>query len=184
MSSGMSSFAAAPARMADGGFPVARFFFAVLLMFTALLQATFLPALRLLGVLPDFALIFLLIWSASHGATEGMFWAFGLGLWMDFLTLERLGTHSMALLVVAAVGGASRGRLFRSGAILPLFAVVVATLAYSAAGFIIAVLGGEAVSLAGSLRLALVSAALNALVVPLAYVILLVFERWAPRRVA
>jgi rod shape-determining protein MreD len=184
MSSSAGSWGANPARMADGGFPVARFFFAILLLATALLQATFLPALHLLSIIPDFALVFLLIWSASHGATEGMFWAFGLGLWMDFLTLDRLGTHSIALLTVAAVGGASRGRLFRSGAILPLFAVVVATLAFSLASFVVMALGGETVSLAGSARLALLNAALNALLVPLAYVVLLLFERWMPRRVS
>ena len=183
MNPGAGSWGANSARVADDGYPVARFFFAILLLLTALLQATFLPALHLLSVIPDFALVFLLIWSASHGATEGMFWAFGLGLWMDFLTLDRLGTHSIALLVVAAVGGASHGRLFRSGAILPLFAVVVATLAYALASFVVSVLGGDPVSLVGSARLALLNAALNALLVPIAYFVLLLFERWMPRRV-
>lgn len=180
----MVTLASNPARMADGGYPVARFFFAALLMLTALAQATVLPAVDLITVVPDFALVFLLIWSASHGTGEGFFWAFGLGVWLDFLTLDRLGSHSIALLAVAAIGGAARGQLFRSGAVLPIFAVVLATLAYNAVSYLFVLLAGDAPPLLGSVRLALLAAALNAVLAPVAYVVVLVFERWMPRRVA
>lgn len=167
----------------EAGLPVARIAFGLLLLTTALAQATFLPALGLLGVLPDFALIFLLIWSATHGATEGMYWAFGLGLWLDVLTMDALGAHGIGLLAVAAIGGAIRGRLFRSGAVLPVVAVVAATLAYSMIVMLVAGIAGERVDVVSAMRLALMIALLNALLVPLAYGLLLVFDRWIPRRV-
>jgi rod shape-determining protein MreD len=171
------------ANVPDGNRGMARFLFALLLLSTALLQATFFPALNLLTVLPDFALVLLLIWSATHGVAEGMLWAFGLGIWLDVLTLEPLGNHALALLVVAILGGLTRGRLFRSGAILPLLAVIVATLAYNLVMLIMAAIGGSAGDAVSLIRLALMTALLNALLVPIAYGVLLVFDRWIPRHV-
>ncbi|MFW6074714.1 MAG: rod shape-determining protein MreD, partial [Chloroflexota bacterium] len=107
-----------------------RVLFALTLMVAGIIQASLSPSLQLLEVMPDFALVFLLIWSASYGVDEGLIWAFGLGLWLDFLTLTPLGSHAIPMLVVALVGGAVRGRFLRSGAILPIVAVVVATIGF------------------------------------------------------
>jgi rod shape-determining protein MreD len=171
------------AHIPESTFPVARILFAVLLLGAALLQATFLPALDWIAIVPDFALVFLLIWSATHGPREGLAWAFLLGVWLDYLTLERLGTHGLGLMVVAIIGGATQGRLFRSGMILPLGAVLVATLAFNIMMLVVNTLAGAPTHLIGTLRVALVTAVLNALLVPLAYGVLFVFDRWIPRRV-
>lgn len=168
--------------MADTARTVNRGPFAALLLLIAMVQATFMPATGLLGIVPDIALVFILIWSATHGVYEGLFWAFGLGLWLDLLTLEPLGMHAIALLVVAVVGGATRGKLFRSGAILPVVAVVVATLASSLVQLLLRSFAGEVGDVAGALRLAVMAALLNALLVPLAYGCLFVFDRWIPHR--
>jgi rod shape-determining protein MreD len=155
----------------------------VLLTVTALLQASFFPATGLIGIMPDFALVFLLIWSATHGVYEGLFWAFALGLWIDLLTMDPLGTHAIALLAVAAIGGATRGKLFHSGVILPLVAVLAATLAFGLVLLTLDTLRGEAGDPLGTFRLALMTALLNALLVPLAYGLLFAFDRWIPHRV-
>lgn len=162
---------------------MARLFFGLLLAVTALLQATFLPALNMLSVLPDFALILLLLWSATHGTIEGLFWAFGLGLWLDILTMDLLGTHALALMIVALVGGLTRGKLFRSGAILPLLTVIIATMGYSLAVLAMETIAGQGSDALSFARLALMTALLNALLVPIAYGVLLVFDRLTPRRV-
>lgn len=172
------------ARPTGGPSVLSRVLFAVLLLAVALLQATFVPALDLFGVYPDVALVFLLIWSSARGAGEGLIWAFVLGLWIDLLTLDRLGTHAIALLAVALMGGAVRGRLFRSGAILPVLAVIVATLAYDMLLIVLYLGQGWDVDVAGAMRLALLNALLNALLVPVAYGVLVLLERWVPRRVA
>jgi rod shape-determining protein MreD len=163
--------------------PLGRILFAVLLLLTALLQSTFFPATGFLGIVPDFALVFLLIRSSTHGATEGLVWAAVLGLWIDLLVMDPLGTHVLALIVVALIGGATRDKLFRSGAILPILTVLAATLAYSLVLSGLALLSGDATGGVGAIRLAVMTSLLNALLVPLAYGVLLVFDRWGPRRV-
>lgn len=162
---------------------MARLFFGLLLAVTALLQATFLPALNILSVLPDFALILLLLWSATHGVFEGLCWAFGLGMWLDVLTMDLLGTHALALMIVALVGGLTRGKLFRSGAILPLLTVIIATMGYSLVVVMMETVAGSSSDARGVARLALMTSLLNALLVPIAYGVLLVFDRLMPRRV-
>lgn len=154
------------------------------LMFVTLLQATFFPATMLLNIVPDFALVLLLVWSASRGLEEGLLWAFGLGLWLDFLTLDPLGTHVLPLLVVAVIGGLTRGRLFRSGLVLPAVAVIGATVAYRLIEMLVKVFTGRVVELTGEIRLALLAALLNVLLVPLVYGCILIMDRWIPKRVS
>ncbi len=161
-----------------------RFLFTIVLMFVTLLQSTFFPAMELLNIIPDFALVLLLVWSASRGMEEGLLWAFGLGLWMDFLTLDPLGTHVIPLLAVALIGGAVRGKLFRSGAVLPVVAVAGATIVYRVIGVLIQTFSGQGVEVTGEARLAILAALLNALLVPLVYGFLLMMDRWLPRRVS
>lgn len=161
-----------------------RALFALTLLATSLIQSSLSPSMQLLEVMPDFALVLLLIWSASYGVEEGLIWAFGLGLWLDFLTLSPLGSHAIPLLVVALVGGAVRGRFFRSGAILPIVAVVIATIGFDIVHAIVGLTDGREVGLLSTLRLAVITALLNSLVVPIAYLAILFFERWTPRRVS
>lgn len=161
-----------------------RFLFSMALMLVTLVQATFMPATAFLNIVPDFALVLLLIWSASRGIEEGMLWAFGLGLWLDVLTLDPLGTHVLPLLAVAIIGGLTRGRLFRSGLVLPAIAVIGATLSYRVIEMLMKMFSGRGVEVSGELRLALLAALLNVLLVPLVYGFVLVMDRWIPKRVS
>ncbi len=162
---------------------MARASFAILLALTALLQATFFPALGMLTILPDFALVLLLMWSASRGITEGAIWALGLGLWLDFLTLDPLGTHTLSLLAVAAIGGFAGQRLFRSGVVLPIVIVVLTTFASGLIAAVVARFGGDAVSSVATMRPIVATAFLNAVLVSVGWFVLLVIDRWIPRHV-
>lgn len=161
-----------------------RFLFAISLMSVTLLQATFFPATNWLSIVPDFGLVLLLVWSSSRGVEEGVVWAFGLGLWLDFLTLDMLGTHVLPLLVVAVIGGLSQGRLFRSGLVLPAVAVIGATLAYRIVEMLVRVLTGDVVIVSAEVRLAVLAALLNVMLVPLVYGFVLIMDRWIPKRVS
>jgi rod shape-determining protein MreD len=163
---------------------VDRFLFTIALMSVTLLQATFFPATAVLYIVPDFALVLLLVWSASRGVEEGLLWAFGLGIWLDFLTLDPLGTHVLPLLAVAVIGGLARGRLFRSGLVLPAVSVIGATIAYRLIEMLVKVFSGRPVELTGEIRLALLAALLNMLLVPLVYGFVLIMDRWIPKRVS
>ncbi|CAN5701632.1 hypothetical protein BH23CHL2_BH23CHL2_29960 [soil metagenome] len=161
-----------------------RVLFALLLFAAALLQASFLQAMDSVAIIPNIALVLLLVWSASHSIEEGLIWAFALGLWFDMLTLDPLGIHAIPLMLVALAGGAVRGRLFRSGAILPIVAVIAVTIGAGFVGVALDFLRGERILFLGQMRIVLVMAFLNALFVPLIYVVILIIERVTPSRVS
>lgn len=161
-----------------------RLLFAISLMSVALLQATFVPATNWLNIVPDVALVLLLVWSSSRGIEEGVVWALGLGLWLDFLTLDLLGSHVLPLMVVAVIGGLAQGRLFRSGLVLPAMAVIGATLAHRIVDILVRVLTGHVVIVPAEIRLAVLAALLNVLLVPLVYGFVLIMDRWIPKRVS
>jgi rod shape-determining protein MreD len=161
-----------------------RLFFALLLLAAALVQASFLPAIEGVEVIPNIALVLLLVWSASHSVEEGLLWAFALGLWFDMLTLDPLGIHAIPFMVVALAGWAIHGRFFRSGAILPIAAVAAVTIGAGFLGIVIDFLRGERILFFGEMRILLVMAFLNALFVPLIYVVVLIIERVTPGRVS
>ncbi|MEZ4523965.1 MAG: rod shape-determining protein MreD [Thermomicrobiales bacterium] len=161
-----------------------RFLFALLLLSATLFQSSFLQAIDGVEVVPNIALVLLLVWSASHSVEEGLIWAFALGLWFDLLTLDPLGIHAIPLMIVALGGWVVSGRLFRSGAILPIVAVVAVTIAAGFVGIMFDVLSGERVLFLGQMRLLLVTAFLNALFVPLIYIVVLIIERVTPSRVS
>ena len=161
-----------------------RFFFALLLLTAAMFQATFMQAINGVEVVPNIALVLLLVWSASHSVEEGLIWAFALGLWFDMLTLDPLGIHAIPLMLVALAGAAVRGRFFRSGAILPIAAVVGVTIGAGLVMMALDFLRGERVLFLGHVRILLVLAFLNALFVPLIYLVVLIIERVTPSRVS
>lgn len=161
---------------------MARVVFALFIATVAIFQSAFFPAVGLLEITPDFVLVFLLIWSSIHGVFEGLLWVFGVGLWVDLLTLDPLGTHALALLPVAVIGGLISTRLFRSGAVLPILAVVAATCAYHFVQYTMDAAGGELLGVPAFTRLTLLAALLNALLVPISYGAMLIFERVMPSR--
>ncbi|MBX6341508.1 MAG: rod shape-determining protein MreD [Thermomicrobiaceae bacterium] len=161
-----------------------RLFFALILIFTAIAQATVLQALNVLGIAPNLVLVFLLVWSGLRGATEGLLWAFPLGLLLDLLTLDPLGSNGLALIPVALIGGLARRRVLHSGVIVPMLLVVAGTLAHQVAASLVGAAVGGGYSLGASARLGLLTALLNVVVVPPLYVVLLLLERLGVGRAA
>jgi rod shape-determining protein MreD len=158
--------------------------FAVLLLVVTLVQATVLPELVPFGVVPNLVLVLLLVWSALRGVAEGLIWLMGAGLLLDALAMDPLGTNGLALLPAVLGAGLARRRFFHSGMIVPLALAVVATVAH---GLILTVLraletGGGLPPLTAILRLTLVQAMLNAVLVPPFYLIASRVNRWEPER--
>lgn len=158
-----------------------RICFAILLILMALLQTTVLPMGRFIGITPDLVLVSLLLWSASREPREGLAWTFGIGIFLDLLTLSPLGSTALALLPVAVTGWLSRSRFFQSGLIFPLLMTMAATLAHSLALLLLAPLTGNHLNLIAAMRLALLGALLNAVVVPPLYLIVQLLDRWIGR---
>lgn len=158
---------------------MARPLFALLLVTAALSQATILPALAPVGILPNLVLVLLLVWIALRGLGEGLLWVFGAGVLLDLLAMDALGTNGLALLVVALLAGPARRRFFHSGMVFPLLLAMLATLAHAVALSLLRGVGdGAALPAEALARLTFLQALLNALLVPPLYLIAGWMDRW------
>lgn len=161
-----------------------RLFFALILIITALAQTTIFPAINVLGVGPNLVLVLVLVWSSVRGVPEGLVWVFPLGLLMDVLTLDPLGSTGLALVPVALIGGLAQRRLFHSGLIIPMVAVLGASVVYQLLQTLIAVLGGTHYPLGAMMRLTVLVTLLNVLVVPPLYLFVHLMDRMGVSRAA
>jgi rod shape-determining protein MreD len=150
---------------------MARILFGTLIVVAAFAQATLLPAYNPFSIGPDFTLVLLLVWCVFRGLPEGLGWTFGLGLLMDVLAIDPLGTNGLALLPAALLGGLGRRRLFYSTALSPVMLAVVATILHAV---VLLALRGHLVggiSLPALLRFVALQSVLNALLMPPLYFI-------------
>lgn len=166
---------------------MSRIVFAVTLAAAALLQATLLPVLIPVGVLPNLVLLLVLAWSALRGAAEGLAWGFGVGLVLDALALDQLGTNGLALLPVVLIAGVGRRRFFRSGLVFPIALAALATVAHGLTLALIRDLSGGSgsggIAVGEIARLLVLQALLNAVLVPALYLVVGWMDRMAPERV-
>jgi rod shape-determining protein MreD len=157
---------------------MARILFALLLFSAAMIQAVTLPSLHVLGVLPDLVLVLILVWSALRGTAEGLIWAFAVGLLLDVLALDPLGTNGLALLVVVLMAGPARRRLLHSGMVFPMLLVVFATMLHA---FVLLMLRSDTsagIPVSAVIRISFLQGLLNAVLVPPIYVLLSGMNRW------
>lgn len=154
-----------------------RLFFGLALLILALAQTTIMPVINVLEIGPNLVLVLLLLWSARRGAAEGLLWAFPIGIFLDLLALDPLGSNSVSLLPVALIGGLAQRRPLHSGVIIPMVAVLLATLAHQFVVMMLDAVSGARYGLLISLRLGLLTAMLNMAVVPILYLGMLILER-------
>src|SRR5215216_582895 len=157
---------------------MARLFFAILILLTAMVQATILPSLNVLAVLPDATLVLLLVWSAMRGVPEGAAWAFSIGLCIDVIGLDPFGANSLALLGVAILGGLARRRFFHSNLIVPIVVAVAATFVHALVLLLIRSSEGGGLPLSAVMRVVFLQALLNSIFVPPLYLIAGTMDRW------
>ncbi len=84
---------------------MARILFGLLLVATALLQATILPRVNPISVYPDLVLVFLFVWASARSIRESLFWVFFAGILLDVLGLDYFGTNALALVIVVVLAG-------------------------------------------------------------------------------
>ena len=101
-----------------------------ILFFLALLQATVMPRITVLGVHPDLMLMAVTSWSLLRGSEEGMLWALIGGVVMDLFSGAPFGVCTLALLIVSFLSGLGQRNVFRLDLLVPILAIPVATLAY------------------------------------------------------
>ena len=160
---------------------IPRTIFAIVLASATLAQATLLPMASGIGFTPDLTLVLLLLWSAVREPREGLVWAFATGLLLDLLVLAPLGSNALTLLPVVVVGWFSRSRFFQSGLFFPLVMALVATIGHDLMLLALAPLFGGSGSALGALRLSVLGALLNMVIVPPCYVLIQLLDRWIGR---
>ena len=143
----------------------------------ALAQAALIPGINVLGIGPNIVLVLILVWSAERGIPEGVIWALPVGILLDLIALDPLGSNTLALIPVAVIGGLARRRLFHSGVIIPMLLVVVATVVHQIVGAIVSSLTGSVYSISVIARLSLLTALLNVALVPILYIGIALLDR-------
>ncbi|MGI8914937.1 MAG: hypothetical protein ACR2JY_14335 [Chloroflexota bacterium] len=97
-----------------------------------LLQGTWLPHLRVVGVMPDAVLVVLTSWALLVGGVAVAPLAAAAGVGLDLLAGTPLGLSAAALLVATLTVGWWRGTVFSTGIGVFVVGAVVATVAYDA----------------------------------------------------
>jgi rod shape-determining protein MreD len=157
---------------------MARLLFALLLFVAAMAQTVLLPSWNLLEVLPNFMLVLLLVWSALRGVREGLVWAFGLGIFIDIMAVDPMGTNALSLLPVVLLGGLPRRRFFHSNLVFPIVIAVGATLIHGVVLLLLRSSDGAGLPIGSAFRVVFLQSLLNAMVVPPLYVV----AGWMERR--
>ena len=161
-----------------------RILFAALLVTVAIAQSTVFMFTSWFGIAPNVVLVLVLVISTRYGVHEGIAWAFGAGLMLDLLALDPLGSNALALLPVALIGALAQRPMLQSGLLLTMLMVLLATLAHFSMASFIDTLTGTGYSFVVSIRLALVTAFLNSLIVPPLYGLVILLDRVGVHRVA
>lgn len=146
---------------------MARILFGLLVAVAALVQATVLPRVNPISVLPDLVLVLLFLWAIRHGVRESLLWIFFAGLFLDVLSLDPFGTNGLALVVIVLLAGPARHRLFHSRIVVPILLVIVVTIVH---GVVLTLLRGSPMSppILGQVAQ---QAALNALLLPVIHLL-------------
>jgi len=160
-----------------------RSMFALFLIVAAVAQATLLPVLGPVAVLPNLVLVLVLVRTARRGMIDGLFWIVLSGLVLDTVALDPLGTNGLALLPVVLVGGVGQRRWFISGPAFPMLLAISATFAYALALVGVRMVAGEGTSpLSTVMRTTTLQALLNAVLVPPLYGLVGLLARAEPER--
>jgi len=156
----------------------------VSLLLATALDTTIAPYLSLIGIRPDLVLLVVVATSIVRGGEEGIVWGILGGLLLDLYTGLPFGLSIIALAITAYVTKVGEDNLFSNILVLPLAAAFVGTMIYDlilmaglqAAGWSID--WGEEL-----LHVVVPSAFLNAILMPVIYVIIRQLHYWAHRPV-
>lgn len=96
-----------------------------ILITASLLQATFIPQIRLLGGTPDLVYLIVLAWSINAELDSSVIWAFVGGISLDLLSYAPLGTATFGLLITVFVISGIGQQVYRIGFVLLIGSVLI-----------------------------------------------------------
>jgi rod shape-determining protein MreD len=142
----------------------------VVAFFLAVFSVSVMPYVKVLGVTPDFVLIFAVCWAVIRGQDEAWVVVPAAGFLRDLATSDPLGTSALALIPVVVLAAAVRMRALDSD-FLPTIAVVAASsLTYGIISMTVLGATGQHIEVGQALfRVTLASVVVNALFTPILY---------------
>ncbi|MFP4490574.1 MAG: rod shape-determining protein MreD [Spirochaetaceae bacterium] len=102
-----------------------------------ILQSTVLSEIRIMGVRPDFTLIFLVFFSHVTGPMHGKIIGFIVGLLKDFLSLAPFGFHGIIDTTIGHIYGFTREKVYIDPITIPLLLAVSATVIKALGSFVL-----------------------------------------------
>lgn len=116
-------------------------------MLAAILQATLVPQIRLLGGGPDLVYLLVLCWAINAELDSAVLWAFVGGISVDLLSNQPTGTSVMGMLItVFAISGLGQ-QVFRIGIAVLIGLVIAGTIVQQILIMLIVLLTGQPVDL-------------------------------------
>jgi rod shape-determining protein MreD len=94
----------------------------------ALVQVSFLPALRIVGVYPNLPLMIIVAWALLRGTRSAIIWALITGLWLDLLSGRAFGIYTLGLIVAAYLAGLGAQTVYRPTLLLALAMAALVTI--------------------------------------------------------
>lgn len=153
----------------------------LILVAGVVLQSSLAPHLAVIGVKPNVVLPMVVAWSVVRGASEGVVWGFIGGLLLDLLSGAPVGISALTLTLVGFATNLGETAVFKSSLVLPLATVFAATLFNDGIQILLLqALGWDLTWVEAMARVALPTAILNAVLMPLVYLPL----HWVSGRVS
>ena len=139
-------------------------------LFFAILAASAMPSVKVLGVTPDLVLIFVACWAVVRGQGEAMVVVPIAGILRDLTTSDPVGTSVLALSPIVLLAVARELRPVESEFLPALAVVAAASLAYAVVSMIVLTAVGDDVPWGTALlRVAVPSMLVNALFAVVVY---------------
>ena len=148
-----------------------RYVIALLLaFFLAVFSVSAMPYVKVLGVTPDFVLIFAVCWAVIRGQDEAWVVVPAAGFLRDLATSDPLGTSALALIPVVILATAVRTRALDSDFLPTIVVVAASSLAYGIISMTVLGATGQHIEVEQALfRVTLASVVVNALFTPILY---------------
>lgn len=138
--------------------------------FLAVLSVSAMPYVKVLGVTPDFVLIFAVCWAVIRGQDESWVVVPAAGFLRDLVTSDPLGTSALAFIPIVLLAAAVRLRALDTDFVPAIAVVAAGSLAYGIISMGVLGVTGQFVHVGDALvRVVLPSAIVNALFAPIVY---------------
>lgn len=142
----------------------------VVAFFLAVLSASAMPYVKVLGVTPDLVLVFAVCWAVVRGQDEAIFVVPAAGLMRDLMTSDPIGTSVLAFVPIVLIAAVVQMRALDTDFIPTVAVVAISSFTYGIISMSVLGITGQHIVLNDALiRVILPSMVVNSLFSPIVY---------------